>query len=142
MSNRDAIRGQALPKHASLRRYRSARDGQNMKLQFFVAGLIACVNMATAHAHGGGLNSDGCHNNRKTGDYHCHRAPTPVVQPVSPTPQQPHLPAVHNPPAASQVTAQPRADQVQTVNGQQCFVGPRGGTYTITASGRKNYSGC
>lgn len=26
-----------------------------------------------ASAHGGGLNSEGCHNNRKTGDYHCHR---------------------------------------------------------------------
>lgn len=24
----------------------------------------------------------------------------------------------------------------------QCFVGPRGGTYTITASGNKNYDGC
>lgn len=23
-----------------------------------------------------------------------------------------------------------------------CHVGPRGGTYTITASGRKNYNGC
>lgn len=23
-----------------------------------------------------------------------------------------------------------------------CHVGPRGGTYTITASGKKNYSGC
>lgn len=23
-------------------------------------------------AHGGGLNAQGCHNNRKTGDYHCH----------------------------------------------------------------------
>lgn len=28
---------------------------------------------ATAIAHGGGLNKEGCHNNRKTGDYHCHR---------------------------------------------------------------------
>lgn len=26
-----------------------------------------------ALAHGGGLNAQGCHNNRKTGDYHCHR---------------------------------------------------------------------
>lgn len=26
-------------------------------------------------AHGGGLDSSGCHKNRKTGDYHCHRAP-------------------------------------------------------------------
>jgi hypothetical protein len=26
-----------------------------------------------AFAHPGGLNSEGCHNNRKTGGYHCHR---------------------------------------------------------------------
>ena len=30
---------------------------------------------------------------------------------------------------------------VQTGSGM-CHTGPRGGTYTITASGRKNYSGC
>lgn len=29
---------------------------------------------AVCLAHSGGLNSEGCHNNRKTGDYHCHRA--------------------------------------------------------------------
>ena len=23
-------------------------------------------------SHSGGTNSDGCHNNHKTGDYHCH----------------------------------------------------------------------
>ena len=28
-------------------------------------------------AHPGGLNSEGCHNNRKTGDYHCHRKSSP-----------------------------------------------------------------
>jgi hypothetical protein len=27
-------------------------------------------------------------------------------------------------------------------SGQTCFVGPRGGTYTITRSGKKNYGGC
>ena len=26
--------------------------------------------------------------------------------------------------------------------GPTCYVGPRGGTYTITKSGRKNYAGC
>lgn len=26
-----------------------------------------------AQAHPGGLNSEGCHNNRKTGGYHCHQ---------------------------------------------------------------------
>lgn len=34
------------------------------------------VGSSPAFAHGGGLNSQGCHNNRKTGDYHCHRAST------------------------------------------------------------------
>jgi hypothetical protein len=32
--------------------------------------LAACASVA---AHGGGLNAEGCHHNRKTGDYHCHR---------------------------------------------------------------------
>jgi hypothetical protein len=27
-------------------------------------------------AHPGGLNAEGCHNNRKNGDYHCHGAPS------------------------------------------------------------------
>jgi hypothetical protein len=44
---------------------------------FVVAALIAAAAPASwstrAAAHGGGLNSEGCHNNRKTGDYHCHR---------------------------------------------------------------------
>lgn len=30
----------------------------------------------SANAHPGGLNSEGCHNNRKTGGYHCHRGPS------------------------------------------------------------------
>lgn len=37
------------------------------------AMLALCAPIAPAVAHGGGLNSEGCHNNRKTGDYHCHR---------------------------------------------------------------------
>jgi len=28
-----------------------------------------------AHAHGGGLAADGCHNDRKNGGRHCHRSP-------------------------------------------------------------------
>jgi uncharacterized membrane protein len=31
--------------------------------------------LTPAAAHSGGLNAEGCHNNRKTGDYHCHRGP-------------------------------------------------------------------
>lgn len=37
---------------------------------------FACLalNPSLVHAHGGGLDANGCHTNRKTGDYHCHRA--------------------------------------------------------------------
>ena len=72
-----------------------------------------------AWGHGGGLNSEGCHNNHKTGDYHCHRGPAPKqVQNVQP--------------------AAPPVQQDQPV----CYTGPKGGTYTITPSGKKNYKGC
>lgn len=43
-------------------------------LEFFVASAaLALVLAGEAQAHGGGLNAQGCHNNRRTGDYHCHR---------------------------------------------------------------------
>ncbi|PVH27238.1 YHYH domain-containing protein [Pararhodobacter oceanensis] len=38
--------------------------------------ILAVVFLALASAalaHSGGLNAQGCHNNRRTGDYHCHR---------------------------------------------------------------------
>jgi hypothetical protein len=91
--------------------------------------MVAVANQASAH--GGGLNSEGCHNNRKTGDYHCHRAPASRA-----------LTARRIPVAQDDAgSAAPR--RAAASNGQpQCFTGPRGGTYTITASGRKNYSGC
>ena len=37
---------------------------------------VACFLAAMPHfagAHGGGLNSEGCHNETATGGYHCHR---------------------------------------------------------------------
>jgi hypothetical protein len=37
-----------------------------------LAGLLAIGPPAAAHP--GGLDASGCHTNRKTGDYHCHRA--------------------------------------------------------------------
>ena len=72
-----------------------------------------------AWGHGGGLNAEGCHTNHKTGDYHCHRTPAPKqVQNV-----QPAVPSIQR--------EQPT-----------CYTGPKGGTYTITPSGKKNYKGC
>lgn len=41
---------------------------------FTVAGALAATSLpASGMAHPGGLNAEGCHNNRRTGDYHCHR---------------------------------------------------------------------
>lgn len=37
--------------------------------------LIILVFPNLAVGHGGGLNSEGCHTNRKTSEYHCHRGP-------------------------------------------------------------------
>lgn len=35
-------------------------------------GALVVLSQAAA-AHGGGLNAEGCHNDRKHGGYHCHR---------------------------------------------------------------------
>jgi hypothetical protein len=40
---------------------------------FAASAAISFGSAPPALAHGGGLNAEGCHNNRKTGDYHCHR---------------------------------------------------------------------
>ena len=41
-----------------------------------LAALALSFGASTALAHSGGLNSEGCHNNRKSGGYHCHRSQT------------------------------------------------------------------
>lgn len=39
----------------------------------FCLGILIVQPPGTLIAHPGGLNAEGCHNNRKTGDYHCHQ---------------------------------------------------------------------
>jgi hypothetical protein len=41
----------------------------------FHLGIFFTVLTTPAYAHGGGLDAYGCHHNRKTGGYHCHRGP-------------------------------------------------------------------
>lgn len=101
--------------------------------------VLVCLLFLTplaALAHGGGLNAEGCHNNRKTGDYHCHRGPSYERAPSQRVPSQPSNPLRPIP------NSQGSARTVPNAEGPTCYVGPRGGTYTITPSGRKNYSGC
>lgn len=54
----------------------------------FVLLVITVFLPTIALAHGGGLNAEGCHNDRKRGGYHCHRGsyepPEPVRQRAKP----------------------------------------------------------
>ena len=55
-----------------------------MRIAAYMVALSALSISDIALAHSGGLNSEGCHNNRKTGEYHCHRGdsvPAPTRQP-------------------------------------------------------------
>jgi hypothetical protein len=64
------------------------------RIAFF---LIALACTEAVHAHGGGLDRNGCHTNRKTGEYHCHRvqtAPHPERQPQRKPPATNFVPAV------------------------------------------------
>lgn len=75
-------------------------------------------------AHGGGLDAKGCHFQRSTGEYHCHRGnyvppqPNQVRQAPQGAPQPNHL-------------YSPAVDST-------CYTGPRGGRYRIV-NGRKRY---
>jgi endonuclease YncB( thermonuclease family) len=43
------------------------------KVMYLISTFVFLVMFAPALAHVGGLNKDGCHNNRKIYEYHCHR---------------------------------------------------------------------
>ena len=49
------------------------------------AMMVAAASAGPVLAHPGGLNAQGCHTNKKTGEYHCHRPQPPppaAAQPV------------------------------------------------------------
>lgn len=51
--------------------------GKKLSCSFSYAllGLLLLVIPASGNAHSGGLDSIGCHHDRKKGGYHCHRGP-------------------------------------------------------------------
>ena len=42
-------------------------------LRLTITAAFCFTGVGSAWAHGGGLDSYGCHHNRKAGGYHCHR---------------------------------------------------------------------
>ena len=54
-------------------------------LRMVVVIATVAVYAAGALGHGGGLDKNGCHTDRKTGQYHCHRTPpAPAATPRAP----------------------------------------------------------
>jgi len=72
-----------------------AHGARLSRVAFF---LIACACAEAANAHGGGLDANGCHTNRKTGEYHCHRA---QATPPSKKPLRRNPPTTNFAPAAN-----------------------------------------
>ena len=50
-----------------------------LRIAVWIGATFACQT-GTVMAHGGGLDRHGCHTNRSTGVYHCHRASAPAGQ--------------------------------------------------------------
>jgi hypothetical protein len=56
-----------------------------------IAAVLALLLPSLSQGHGGGLDASGCHTNRKTGDYHCHRSPAvPSPPPANAPPSDKH----------------------------------------------------
>jgi len=119
-----------------------------MKFTFLIVWLaIGCglfLSVASpAYAHGGGLDVYGCHNNRKLGDYHCHRGQFPGESFSS---QKEMLQRV-NQGEQGPKNAQPQQRFIEsekstggtTPTGKTIYEGPRGGHYHYSASGKKVY---
>ena len=49
-----------------------------MTLRTVLIAMLLCAPCGTATPHSGGTNGDGCHTDRRTGDYHCHTPKTPI----------------------------------------------------------------
>lgn len=54
-----------------------------MRAVLGLAALLFLFAGSFAWGHGGGLNVDGCHNERRTGGYHCHRSGYSPPAPLS-----------------------------------------------------------
>lgn len=52
------------------------------RIAVIVIGLLPVLSVPSM-ASPGGLNAEGCHTNRKTGEYHCHRKGAAAKTPVS-----------------------------------------------------------
>jgi hypothetical protein len=112
-------------------------------LFWFALGFISiCVWVVFAYGHGGGLDAHGCHNNRKAGGYHCHQGQFAgqsfsSQQEMLQRAKQGASGLKETPPAQKFIGSETPAGT--TPSGKTIYVGPRGGRYHYSASGKKVY---
>lgn len=107
----------------SLKEWHGGSMGKPLLISVSIAWLLLAAGNAVAH--GGGLDANGCHFKRSTGEYHCHRGGLQAA----PSAAQQNNQGVRSP---THLVA-PSIDST-------CYIGPRGGRYRIV-NGRKRY-GC
>jgi hypothetical protein len=110
-----------------------------MKLRVvFAATFSALALVATLLGHGGGLDANGCHNNRKTGEYHCHGKRSTGQEG---RPSRPSLPVAASPavPLELPVARRPAVEERELVVATQILLtalgyepGPAEGELTAT----------
>lgn len=61
---------------------------RRLALAIAAVSLLALSPLIGVNAHPGGLNAQGCHTNKKTGEYHCHRPQTDAGQTENRTPSK------------------------------------------------------
>jgi hypothetical protein len=104
-----------------------ARAGTVWKLALLMVSFslgmstLLLVTAVPAYSHGGGLDANGCHNDRKRGGYHCHRAQAVEKDPV-------------NNPKSGFIEQKPSLPEAPVTH-----IGPRGGRYHYSTSGKKVY---
>lgn len=78
-----------------------------MKSLTVATAMLVLATASAASAHGGGLNAQGCHNDRRNGTYHCHRgnSPSPAPAPRRATPSP--SPILRGSPEADPVAVDP-----------------------------------
>ena len=95
-----------------------------MRVSAIAAAFLLLGAPGTAFGHGGGLDANGCHTNRKTGEYHCHRAPA-APAPSAPAYRRPAPPKSNPSTRPSSATGISSAGGVGTIE-----VGGGGGAAT------------
>ena len=63
---------------------RKIADAYARRSLAIMAVIAVCAAPILATAHPGGLNAEGCHNDRRNGGYHCHRGGSARAAPSRP----------------------------------------------------------